>query len=210
MKLRLIKLAIFILLCLFVQEAFGVGALYVRPRWSTQEYEKMWIKTIDVNVNIQDQVAVTQVDQIFFNEMNTSVEAIYMFPLPENAMITKLVYWFNGQRYEAEIKEREEAIAEYNNKLHQWLDPALLEYLGDNLFRLSIVPIDALSEVRTEITYVELLDYNFGENNYKFLLNTLELSSKPLETVHLSLDANSQAPYKYFKSSSHDNSSSTQ
>ncbi|MCB9250140.1 MAG: hypothetical protein H6613_17130 [Ignavibacteriales bacterium] len=40
----------------------------------------MWIKTIDVNVNIQDQVAETHVDQIFYNEMNTSVEAIYLFP----------------------------------------------------------------------------------------------------------------------------------
>ncbi|MCB9250141.1 MAG: hypothetical protein H6613_17135 [Ignavibacteriales bacterium] len=69
-------------------------------------------------------------------------------------MITSMVYWFNGQRYEAEIRERQEAIADYNEKISKWLDPALLEYLGDNLFRLSIVPVNALSEVRTEITYV--------------------------------------------------------
>jgi Ca-activated chloride channel homolog len=210
MKYKFIKYVLLFIICLFIQESFATGTLYVRPRGSTIQYEKMWIKTIDVNVNIQDQVAVTHVDQVFYNEMNTSVEAIYMFPLPENAMITKLVYWFNGQSYEAEIRERQEAIADYNTKLSQWLDPALLEYLGDNLFRLSIVPIDALTEVRTEITYVELLDYNFGVNNYKFLLNTLELSSKPLETVHLSLEANSQSPYKYFISPSHGNSSATQ
>ncbi|MCB9211778.1 MAG: hypothetical protein H6609_20645, partial [Ignavibacteriales bacterium] len=188
---------------------FSTGALYVRPRFSTQQYEKMWIKTIDVNVDIQDQVAETHVDQIFYNEMNTSVEAIYLFPLPENAMITSMVYWFNGQRYEAEIRERQEAIADYNEKLSQWLDPALLEYLGDNLFRLSIVPVNALSEVRTEITYVELINYDFGVNNYKFLLNTLDLSSKPLETVRFYLDAKSQSPYKYFQSPSHENSSAT-
>jgi Ca-activated chloride channel homolog len=210
MKYEFIKYVLLLVLCLFIQEAFATGTLYVRPRGSSLKYEKMWIKTIDVNVNIQGQVAETHVDQVFYNEMNTSVEAIYMFPLPENAMITKLVYWFNGQSYEAEIRERQEAIADYNNKLSQWLDPALLEYLGDNLFRLSIVPIDALTEVRTEITYVELLDYNFGVNNYKFSLNTLELSSQPLETVHLSLEANSQSPYKYFKSPTHGNSSATQ
>jgi Ca-activated chloride channel family protein len=210
MKFKITNAMLLILLCVFTQEVFAVGALYVRPRWSTQPYEKMWIKTVDVTVDIQDQVAETHVDQVFYNEMNTSVEAIYLFPLPENAMITELVYWFNGQRYEAEIRERQAAIAAYNNNLSQWLDPALLEYLGDNLFRLSIVPVDAHTEVRTEITYVEMLDYTFGVNNYKFLLNTLELSSQPLETVHLSLEANSQSPYKYFESPSHGNSSSTQ
>ncbi|MCB9208852.1 MAG: VWA domain-containing protein [Ignavibacteriales bacterium] len=209
MKYQTVKIILSIIIFSFCQNIFSTGALYVRPRFSTQQYEKMWIKTIDVNVDIQDQVAETHVDQIFYNEMNTSVEAIYLFPLPENAMITSMVYWFNGQRYEAEIRERQEAIADYNEKLSQWLDPALLEYLGDNLFRLSIVPVNALSEVRTEITYVELINYDFGVNNYKFLLNTLDLSSKPLETVHFNLDAKSQSPYKYFQSPSHENSSAT-
>ena len=209
MKLK-VKLILIVFAALLTQELFAVGALYVRPRGSSQQYEKMWIKTVDVNVNIQDQVAVTKVDQIFFNEMNTSVEAVYLFPLPENAMITELNYWFNGQKYAAKIRQKGEAIAAYNQKLAQWLDPALLEYLGDNLFRLSIVPIETQTEVRTEITYVEMLDYNFGVNNYKFLLNTLGLSSKPLETVKFNLNAKSQSQFKYFVSPSHGNSSSTQ
>ena len=91
---------------LSAQNIFATGTLYVRPRFSTQQYEQMWIKSIDVDVDMQDRIAVTKVDQVFFNEMSTSVEAIYIFPLPENAMMTKLVYWFNGQRYEAEIRER--------------------------------------------------------------------------------------------------------
>ncbi len=211
MKTKIYKVTFIsvLLILLMSQNINATGVLYVRPRFSTQEYEKMSIKSIDVDVNIQDQVAVTKVDQIFFNEMNNSVEAIYIFPLPENAMMTKLVYWFNGQRYEAEVRERQEAVNAYNQKLNQWMDPALLEYLGDNLFRLSIVPINANSDVRTEITYVEMLNYEFGVSNYKYLLNTLELSSKPLETVRFYMDAHSQNPYRYFNSPSHENSAST-
>jgi Ca-activated chloride channel homolog len=210
MNFKLIRILILFCQIVFISNLFATGALYVRPRWSLQQYEKVWIKTINVDVNIQDQVAVTHVDQVFQNELSTSVEAIYLFPLPENAMITELIYWFNGQAYKAEIREREEAVADYNSNISKWLDPALLEYLGDNLFRLSIAPINAYSEVRTEITYVEMLNYDFGVNNYKFLLNTLELSSKPLETVHFNLDAKSQSPYKYFTSPSHGNSTATQ
>lgn len=197
------KLLFLILIISFSSQLFATGALFVRPRNSQQTYEKMWIKNINVDVTIQDQVAATKVDQIFKNEMNTSVEAIFIFPLPENAMITELVYWFNGERHIAEIRERQAAINDYNKKLREWLDPALLEYLGDNLFRLSIVPINADTEVRTEITYVELINYDFGVNSYRFLLNTLDLSPKEVETVNLRVNAKSQNLIKFFTSPSH-------
>ncbi|MCB9207448.1 MAG: hypothetical protein H6611_09120, partial [Ignavibacteriales bacterium] len=72
MKIKLFNILFITLFFGSIINIFATGALYVRPRFSTQQYEKMWIKTIDVNVNIQDQVAETHVDQIFYNEMNTS------------------------------------------------------------------------------------------------------------------------------------------
>lgn len=202
-----LTILLFPLLTLFlfleVSNVYAVGALFSRPRFSQQVYQKMWIKSINTDIDITEQIAVTHLDQVFFNELNTSVEAIFIFPLPENATITELVYWVNGQRFIAEIRERQQAVNAYNEKLRQWLDPALLEYLGDNLFRLSIVPINALSEVRTEITYIEPLKYDFGKVDYKFQLNTLGLSSKSLEKVTVQLNANSKYPYKSFKSPSH-------
>lgn len=200
--------ALFLFLAvLFSNDVYAVGALFSRPRFSTQQYSKMWIQKVDVDVNIQEQIAVTHVDQTFYNELNTSVEAVYIFPLPANATVSQLVYWVNGQRFEAEIRERAEAVRDYNQHLRQWLDPALLEDLGNNLFRLSIVPINATSEVRTEITYVEPLKYDFGVVKYNFQLNTLGLSSKPLQTVSVDVDASSNYAYKSFSSPSHSNSS---
>jgi Ca-activated chloride channel family protein len=203
------SIMIALLLC-FCTNLLATGVLYVRPRWSNQEYNKMWIKSVDIDVTIRDQVAETHVDQIFYNEMDVSVEAIYIFPLPPNAMISELVYWFNGKRFVADIRERQEAIRAYNEKLSRWLDPAMLEYLGDNLFRLSIVPINPKTEVRTEITYVELIPYDFGVSRYRFFLNMLELSPKPLQAVQLTLDAQSQNTYKTFYSPTHANSPATQ
>ncbi len=203
------------LVCLFLlifsiqNEIFAIGALFSRPRFSQEEYQKMWIKSINASIDIQEQIAVTHVDQIFHNELNTSVEAIYIFPLPENAVLTELIYWVNGQKFVASIRERQQAVNDYNSKLRQWLDPALLEYLGDNLFRLSIVPIDANSDVRTEITYVEPLKYDLGVVKYNFRLNTLQLSSQPLQTISVNLNAKSQTPFKKFFSPTHSNSSAT-
>lgn len=195
-----------LVLLISLSDIFAVGGLFSRPRWSQTEYKKMWIKNVDADVDIKDQIAVTHIDQTFFNELDQSVEAVYIFPLPEKAMITEMVYWVNGKRFVAEIRERGEAVAAYNQKLQQWLDPALLEYMGDNLFRLKIVPIEANTEVRTEITYVEPLQYDMGEMEYKFLLNTTGLSSKPLERVSVDLNASTQHEYNKFESPSHGNS----
>jgi Ca-activated chloride channel family protein len=192
-----------LLLSAAFQSANAVGVLFVRPLGSDQQYDKVWIKTVDANVQINGQVALTYVDQTFMNEMSTRVEAIWIFPLPEGAVVTDLYYWFNGHRYKGAIRERQEARQQYNERIRQRIDPALLEYLGDNLYRLSIAPINANSDVRTEISYVQMLPYEFGTVEYTFLLNAVELSPKPLQRV--SVDGIVQTPtaIKYIASPSH-------
>jgi len=208
-KLLQINVILALLLLFFVEQSSAVGVLFCRRLGSNVEYNKMRIKSVVTTTDIQGQIAITHSDQIFINETGMTVESIFVFPLPEGAMISELIYWFNGKQYKAEIRERQSAINDYQNKIRRYLDPALLEYLGNNLFRLSIAPINPNSEVRFEITYVELLNYDFGRIDYKFLLNTLELSPQPLETVSLTIDARSAKPFKYFISPSHHNSTAT-
>lgn len=77
---RLLKYLIFILTSFLLTESlFASGALFVRPVRSTGEYEKMSIRTFDATVAINDQVAETHVDQVFFNSMNTTVESTFIF-----------------------------------------------------------------------------------------------------------------------------------
>jgi Ca-activated chloride channel family protein len=208
--LLLIVTALFLMQLFWAEPASAVGVLFCRRVGWNVEYNKMAIKSVGTTTEIDGQIAITHTDQRFFNETGMLVESIFVFPLPEGAMITELYYWFNGKKYAAEIRERQAAVKDYNDKLRQYLDPALLEYLGNNLFRLSIAPINPNSEVRFEITYIELLSYDFGKVSYKYLLNTLELSPKPLETVMLTIDARSSKPYKYFTSPSHHNSTANQ
>ena len=41
-----------------------------------------------VTVNIEDQVAITHVDQVFYNPNEWAVEGTYIFPIPQDAAIT--------------------------------------------------------------------------------------------------------------------------
>ena len=41
-----------------------------------------------VIVNIQDQIAITKIDQVFYNPNNWIVEGTYIFPLPSDAVVS--------------------------------------------------------------------------------------------------------------------------
>lgn len=169
------------------------GVLFVRPMRSTSTYQSMLIKSYDVDVKIQDHIATTHVDQTFTNTLNAQVEATLIFPLPDGAVITQMIYWFNGIRYVASIREKQEAQASYDKNLRKYMDPALLQETGDNTFKLNIAPIDPLSDVRVEITYTEILPYTSGNLTYTHLLRTTGVSPQPLKRVSLRVEAGTQA-----------------
>src|SRR5512146_585778 len=46
-----------------------------------------------VTVKIKDQVAVTHVDQVFYNPNQWTIEGVYIFPIPVDAAVTSFVLW---------------------------------------------------------------------------------------------------------------------
>ena len=67
------------------------------------------VKYHRVDVTIDDQVATTQVDQVFVNDANFAVEGTYIFPLPEDAAISSFDMWVDGQKLEGKLLGRDEA-----------------------------------------------------------------------------------------------------
>lgn len=195
-----------IMLLLTMCERVGAtGALYVRPLNSSMTHQQMSIRTFDATTTIDNQVATTTVDQVFHNSLNALVESTFIFPLPEGAVITDMAYWFNGQKYTASIRVKEEAQKLYDQKIRKYIDPALLQYFGDNVFKMNIAPINPKSDVRFTITYIEQLPYEYGKINYKFLLRTTGLSPSPLERVSLKIRTKTSAMIRELVSPSHGN-----
>src|SRR4026209_19818 len=46
-----------------------------------------------VNIQIEDQVAVTRIEQTFRNHTDRQLEATYIFPLPKGASVRKFPMW---------------------------------------------------------------------------------------------------------------------
>ncbi|MYA23420.1 MAG: VWA domain-containing protein, partial [Gemmatimonadetes bacterium] len=92
------------------------------------------------------------------------------FTLPEGAIITDLVLWIDDKRIQGEVLEKEEARRTYDDIVSQRIDPALIEQVTPNQFRLSIFPFPAKGSRRVEFEYMQLLESRSGRLDYSFPL----------------------------------------
>src|SRR5262245_56834350 len=62
-----------------------------------------------VKVAIDDQVAVTRIEQTFRNHTDRNLEATYIFPIPKGASVRKFSMWVDGKEVGGELVEAEKA-----------------------------------------------------------------------------------------------------
>lgn len=164
---------------------------------------RLSIKYHRVTVTIENQLAVTHIDQVFINEENYQVEGIYIFPLPADAAISQFSMWVDGQKIEGRAMGRDEARRIYEDIVRSQRDPALLEYVDRGAFRASIFPIPPKGERRIEIEYSQVLAANQGLIHYVYPLDTERFSAKPLEQVSVDVQIKSKDAIKAIYSPSH-------
>jgi Ca-activated chloride channel family protein len=201
MKMRMLLIAITALgLCLTSVAPAAADGVIIPDR---PDLAYLSIKYHRVKVDIQDQVATTHIDQVFVNDSNWTVEGTYLFPLPEEAAISEFVMWVDGKRVEGEVLTREKARQIYDDIVRRRRDPALLEYVGHDLFQASIFPIPPGDERRVEIEYTQVLPAEGGLVRYVYPLSTEQFSARPLEDASVSVSITSQEPIKAIYSPSH-------
>ncbi|MGB9301737.1 MAG: VIT domain-containing protein, partial [Anaerolineae bacterium] len=187
-----------------VAQADGVVIVEPPPGVPAPEAPNLVVEYHRVSVDITDQVATTEVDQVFLNETEYDLEGIYIFPLPEEAAISEFAMYVDGERWEGEILPRDEARAIYEDIVRQRLDPALLEYIGRDTFKASIFPIEPGDDRRVELAYTQILENDGGLVKYVYPLDTERFSARPLEEVVISVQVESAQPIRAIYSPSHD------
>ncbi len=157
-----------------------------------------------VKINITKGVAVTHIDEVFYNPNNMDLEGTFIFPLPVGASISDFSLYIDGKKVSGEVLPADEARDIYEDIVRRLKDPALLEYMDRNLFKLRVYPIPARGKRRVELTYTETLKYDFGTVKYVYPLDTEKYSSAPLNEVTIEASIKTDIPIKSVYSPSHD------
>jgi len=176
------------------------------PPWpDPPPLEESWLTILyhRVTVIIEDQVAVTRVEQEFLNECDWEVEGTYVFPLPEGAAVSEFVMWVDGVPVEGEILEADKARQIYEDIVRQRRDPALLEYVGRDALQARIFPIPPGESRKVELEYSQVLPVENGLVRYVYPLNTEKFSARPLEEVSVHVEIRSHDTMRAVYSPTH-------
>lgn len=174
-------------------QIWAVGFVYTGV--GTKRLELMEMTSVSVDVQIQERLAITRTDQIFTNHSNSEVEGIYEFGLPPGAVITDLVLWIEGKPVQGMILEKEQARQTYIDIVGRVEDPALIEQLSADRFRLSIFPFPQQGSRRVELEYMEVLETDSGTLSYRFPLAPETDQPLVIETFILRASIHSQHPF---------------
>jgi Ca-activated chloride channel family protein len=144
--------------------------LVPRVEQGAEDRPPLEIKSQHVSVTIDNQVATTSVEQVFVNNTDIDLEAVYFVPLPEAASVSEFAYWVKGKRIVGEVREKQEARQIYESIVARKRDPGLLEKVGRNLFRASIYPVSPKEPMKVELEYQQVLPYDSGLVTYTYPL----------------------------------------
>jgi Ca-activated chloride channel family protein len=205
-KKRITKM-LSVLLSFFLFNAFsGIlladGFVIPNPR-PGEEIPPLSVKYHRVAVDIVDQVANTSIDQVFINNHDRDIEGTYIFPLPAWASISQFSMYIGGKKVEGEILDKDRARQIYEDIVRRLKDPAILEYIGRNMFRARVYPIPAKGEKRIQISYSEILKSEANLVRYVYPLNTEQFSFHPIDQVSIAVNISSNTPISNVYSPSH-------
>ena len=107
----------------------------------------------EVSIRVTGIVARASVKQSFANTAGDCVEALYVFPLPENAAVDRMRLTAGQRVIEAEIRVRIEAKKIYEQAKSEGMKASLLEQERPNIFTASVASIGPNEIVQVDIEY---------------------------------------------------------
>ena len=110
-----------------------------------------------VDFKIEDQIAETMVEQVFYNHSDRPLEATYIFPVPKGASVNKFTMWVDGKETKGEMLEADKAREIYTSIVRRIQDPGLLEYMENNLIRMRVFPVPARGNQRVSVSYTSVV-----------------------------------------------------
>ncbi len=121
-----------------------------------------------VTMTISGLIARTTVSQEFRNPSDEWAEGVYVFPLPDQAVVDHLRMKIGERMIEGKIQERAQAKKTYNTAKAKGQPASLMEQERANIFTTSVANIAPHAPITIEIEYQEVVQYDQGRFSLRF------------------------------------------
>ncbi len=140
------------------------------------------LKHTNVAIQVSGPLARAQVTQQFENPYSEKIEAVYTFPLPQNAAVDNMTLTVGDRVVKGTIKKREEARAIYEAAKRRGNVAGLLDQERPNIFTQSVANILPGEKISITISYVQTLSYDGGTYSVVFpmVVGTRYIPGQPI------------------------------
>ncbi|MBX2850581.1 MAG: VIT and VWA domain-containing protein [Phycisphaeraceae bacterium] len=154
----------------------GAGAMVavvppVQPD-AEPELVPMPLKHTDVKASVTGYIATVDVQQQFHNPFDSKIEAVYQFPLPQDAAVSEFVMEVGPEddrrQIRGIIREKGEAERIYHRARAQGFNASLLTQVRPNIFEQKVANIEPGKQIDINIRYFNTLGYADGWYTFTF------------------------------------------
>ena len=131
------------------------------------------VQSHHVSVTIKDSVAVTTLESVFYNPNHRVLEGTYLLALPKGSSIAKFSLWIDGKEMPAELLDSTKARNLYISIVRRMIDPALLEFVGRETFKMRIFPLPARGTRKIKMSYQQVLPVDGNLMRYEYPLTAV-------------------------------------
>lgn len=143
------------------------GGLFVKTQNGGRE-QVFPLKRTEVKAKIAGNISRVEVVQKFENPFNEPLDAVYVFPLPDEAAVDDMEIKIADRIIKADIKRRDEALEIYEKARQQGRTAGLLEQERDNIFTQSLANIKPGEKIEVIIRYTDSLKFTGGDYEFAF------------------------------------------
>lgn len=201
------KSLVFLILCLVASNGI-LAQMYLNSNEIANKSNMIGnsydVHEIKISAVIENNIARTTVTQTIKNTSDHDLEVEFFFPLPAKTVIQDFTMMANGQEIPGKLLKKEEAKNIYESIVRQHRDPALMEFVGYNLFKTSVFPIKVGEERKITVNYSQVVEKKNGTYFYSYPLGTQKFSQRNLKNVEVNVQIKSKEGLKAIFSPTYD------
>ena len=144
-------------LCMPLQLVFAQGWMEIESRRSETPAGPVTRVGSKVRIEVEDRMALVQVEERFRNDGPLIAEGSYLYPLAGEASFSGFSLWADDEELRGETMEAGKARDIYESIVRRRKDPALLTLAGHGLVRAQVFPIQPGETRRVALRYTQLL-----------------------------------------------------
>ncbi|HOT92622.1 MAG TPA: VWA domain-containing protein [Anaerolineae bacterium] len=197
------KMILALLLSVLLLNAASITVLadgMIFPESTSPDY--LEVRYHRVTVTIEDNHAITRVEQEFVNPHDFPVDGRYFFPVPPDAILARFEARVGGQVQTVTRQDVATTNAALYDMVAQRRDPSLLQYADWESIAFDL-SLPARASRKMTLEYEQVLAPTGGMLHYRYILSTEKYVSAPLAEVTLTVDVTTSGGLGALYSSSH-------